>query len=423
MPREAKHLTDANGRSTRLEDMVPDLGMRQALRTHLISGADVLSEDSPFRALLQASINDVLQAEMAVFQAEEAAAGTANKRNGFTPKTVRSAVGMLDIATPRDRQGNFEPQLIGKRVEQLHTGLDEQVLALYAQGNSVEDVRRLVKRLFCVELSAGAISEITDRVMPRVNAWRSRPLAACYPIVYLDAIFFQVRQDGRYAQRASYTCYGIDVRGQRDILGFYFEGTEGAHAWGRILQDLHDRGVEEILIVCVDGLRGFREAIEAVYPQAITQRCVVHAVRQVTRLVDDKDRRALHAGLRHVYAAATEELAEANWVEFRQTWASKYPRLIRDWEAVWPELVPYFGFGTDLRRMMYTTNPVEGVHRVVRKLVKSKAAWVSEEALVKQLWLSLMHNEKSWKRAALGWKSAQRELAERYGERFTRHLT
>lgn len=422
MPRKAQHKLEAEANGTRFEDLVPDAALRSRMMGHLIEGKALMGEGSPFSELLQRAINDVLDAEMDGFQSEQAAAQVANKRNGYTAKTVRSAAGNLAVRTPRDRNGEFAPQLIAKRQEQLHTGLDEQVLALYAQGNSCEDIHRLVTQLYGVELSTAKISQITDQVIPRINAWVGRPLASCYAIVYLDAMVFTVRTDGQYGSRASYTCYGIDAAGQRDILGFYFTEAEGASAWGRILEDVRARGVEDILICCVDGLAGFSEVIGAVFPKATVQRCVVHAVRSATQFVDDKDRKALHAQLRRVYQAPTLAQADAEWIEFAQQWGGKYPGVIKKWEQGWPELQGYFGFGEDLRRMIYTTNPVEAVHRIVRKLVKGKAAWTSELALTKQLYLSLMHNEKSWRRQAYRWTSVQRELARRYGERYLKHL-
>ena len=425
MARKAKHILEAERNGTRLTDLVPDPQLRERMLRHLIDGKDVLAEGSPFAALLQQSVNDILSAEMDAFQAERAAGGEGarpSKRNGYTPKTVRSSVGDLAIHTPRDRAGEFEPQLIGKRVERLGSGMDAQILALYAQGNSVEDVRRLLAKLYSVEMSAGAISRITDQLVPQLNAWCSRPLASCYAIVYLDAMVFKVRSDGRYAQSASYTCYGIDAHGQRDILGLYFTDAEGAAAWGRILEDIRSRGVEEVLVFCVDGLAGFTEVIGEVYPAALVQRCVVHAVRAATRFVDERDRKALHAALRAVYTAPTRAAAESRWEEFEAAWAGKYPGLIRSWEAAWPELTVMFDFGAELRRMIYTTNPVEAVHRIVRKLIKGKAAWVSQQALAKQLYASLQQNERSWRRGAYGWKAAQRELAQVFGERFTKYL-
>lgn len=422
MAKKAKHKHEAYLNGNRFEDLVPDEALRRKMMLHLMDGKSILSPGSPFTELLQQTINDILEAEMEVFQEDEAAALRVNKRNGFTPKTVRSSVGDLHIHTPRDRNSDFSPGLIGKRVEQLHTGMDEQILAFYAQGNSIEDIRRLLQKLYQVEISAAKISAITDQIIPSVNAWSSRQLKSAYVVVYLDAMVFNVRSEGKYSSCASYTCYGVDCHGQRDILGFYFTDNEGSTAWGRVLEDLKSRGVEDILIVCIDGLKGFTAAIKEVYPQAIVQRCMVHVVRNVTRFVDDKDRKALHAQLRKVYKAKTVGEAEMQWIEFKANWQKKYPKLIKDWEEIWPELTSYFNFGENLRRMVYTTNPVEAVHRVIRKLIKGKAAWSSQVALTKQLYLSLMQNEKSWKRSVYSWHSVERELVSAFGDRFERHL-
>jgi len=422
MPRKAKHKLEAQRRGTRFEDLVPDEQLRERMKTHLIEGKDILAPGSPFAELLQQSVNDVLDAEMDVFQAEQLDRHEPNKRNGYTSKTVRSSVGNLKINTPRDRNGQFSPALIGKRVEQLHSGMDSQILAFYAQGNSCEDIKRLLAKLYQVEISAAKISAITDQIIPRINAWTTRRLKPVYSVLYLDAMVFTVRSEGSYKSSASYTCYGVDAHGERDVLGFYFTDNEGAVSWGRVLEDLKDRGVEDILIVCVDGLTGFAAAIKEVFPLALVQRCMVHVVRSVTRFVDDKDRKRLHSDLRKVYQASTVGHADTQWLEFKATWGAKYPRLIKKWEQIWPELTTYFEFGRHLRRMVYTTNPVEAVHRVIRKLVKGKAAWSSQMALTKQLYLSLMQNERSWKRSVFAWQAVQRELIDAFGERYERHL-
>lgn len=422
MARKAKHKQEAERNGTRFKDLVPDEQLRQKMMLHLMDGKDILSPGSPFAELLQQSVNDILEAEMGVFLAQESSDQKLNKRNGYSPKTVRSSVGDLRIHTPRDRNSDFAPELIGKRVEQLHSGMDAQILALYAQGNSIEDIRRLLAKLYQVEISAAKISEITDQIIPAINQWTTRPLKSAYTVVYLDAMVFNVRSEGKYNSCASYTCYGVDCYGQRDVLGFYFTDNEGSIAWGRVLEDLKSRGVEDILIACIDGLTGFTEVIKDVYPLAIVQRCMVHVVRNVTRYVDDKDRRALHTQLRKVYHAKTVSQADAQWKEFKATWESKYPRLIEKWETLWPELTSYFNFGEHLRRMIYTTNPVEAVHRVIRKLIKGKAAWSSQTGLMKQLYLSLMQNEKSWKRSVHAWQSVQRDLTKSFGDRFERHL-
>ena len=404
-----------------LHDLVKQDPTRYAqLQQHLRDQKPLLGPDSPFSDLLQELVNAALEGEMDDFLAQPPRPGQEdgpNKRNGRTKKKVLSTAGSLDIATPRDRQGRFEPELVAKRQRQLGSGLDEQVLALYAQGNSIEDVRRLLEQLYGLELSAGKISDITDRVLPAIQDWQQRRLQAFYPIVYLDAIHFKVRHEGRYEQRAFYTVYAVDFEGQRDLLGMYVQGREGAHLWGLVLEDLCQRGVEDILVVCTDNLTGFSEAIAEVFPAAIVQKCIVHQVRNSLRFVDDKDRKAVVKDLKSIYRAATRQQALQARQVFAQRWGDKYAYIVRQWEAHWEELMAFMDFSAPLRRMIYTTNPVEALHRIIRKLVKSKAAWVSDQALIKQLYLCLMANEKSWRRRAYNWKVIQRELVARYPER------
>ncbi|MBL7791380.1 MAG: IS256 family transposase [Saprospiraceae bacterium] len=405
-----------------LAELIPDAELRDRMVSHLYSKQPLLSEGGVFSELLQSLVNKMLEGEVEDFLDEEQASNRENKRNGYTSKQLLSAAGPLSIRTPRDRNADFEPDLVGKRQRELSSGVDEQIIALYAQGNSVEDVRRLLAKLYGLSISAGKISAITDQVLPEIQAWRTRPLRSLYAIVYLDAVHFKVRHEGRYASRAFYTVYGIDGEGRRDLLGLYINENEGASRWGLVLEDMRARGVEDVLIFCTDDLSGFSEAICEVYPLAVIQKCIVHKVRSSTRFVDDKDIKALRKDLRTVYTAVSREGATSAMEAFAVTWGSKYSRLIDSWQADWEELMAFMDYSKDLRRMIYTTNPVEALHRIIRKLIKGKAAWVSDTALLKQIYLCLMHNEQSWKRNALGWKAIQRDLLHKYGERFSRHL-
>ncbi|RME02028.1 MAG: IS256 family transposase [Bacteroidetes bacterium] len=405
-----------------LEDLIPDAELRDRIVKHLYSKEPLLKEGSVFSELLQAMVNKMLEGEVSDFLEEERSSGQMNKRNGYTEKQVLSSVGPLSISTPRDRNGDFEPELIEKRQRELSSGLDEHILALYAQGNSVEDVRRLLAKLYGISISAGKISAITDKVLPEIQAWRSRSLRRLYAVIYLDAVCFNVRNGGKYSSRAFYTVYGIDAEGQRDLLGLYISENEGASHWGLVLEDLKERGVEDVLIFCTDDLTGFSEAISEVYPLSVIQKCIVHKVRSSTRFVDDKDVKSLRKDLRTVYTALNREAAQTAMEAFKVSWGGKYGRLVDSWEADWEELMAFMDYPKELRRMIYTTNPVEALHRIIRKLIKGKAAWVSDTALIKQIYLSLMYNEKSWKRSAFGWKAIQRELVDIYGERFSRHL-
>jgi putative transposase len=401
-----------------IEDLLSDPKMNERLKERLYSKKGLLGKESPFSEILQQMVNTMLEGEIESFLTEERASGSVNKRNGRIPKRVLSDAGPLDISTPRDRNGDFEPELIGKRERELSSGLDDQILALYAQGNSIEDVRRLLEGIYGVSISAGRISQITDKVLPEIQEWRTRSLQSFYPIVYLDAIHFKVRQDGKYISNAFYTVYSVDWEGNRDVLGLYINsGGEGAKKWGMVMEDLKARGVVDILVICTDDLSGFSEQIQEVFPASVIQKCIVHQMRNSLKYVDEADRKAVIKDLRQVYTSTTEEGAKTALSAFEVTWGKKYKYIVKQWSENWTELMAFLDFPLPMRKMIYTTNPVEALHRIMRKLVKSKAAWSSETALLKQLYLSLTRNEKSWKRKAHGWTSIQRAIMELYPER------
>ncbi|GAA5221596.1 IS256 family transposase [Membranihabitans marinus] len=392
------------------------------LKDHLYSKRPVLGEDSPFSELLQSMVNQVLEGEMSSFMNEERASSRKNKRNGKTLKKVRTNSGDIYVETPRDSNGDFEPELIGKRERELSSGLDEQILALYAQGNSIEDVRRLLIQMYGVEISAGKISQITDKVLPEIQEWRNRELKSFYPIVYLDAIHFKVRNEGKYSSHAFYTVYSVDWQGKRDLLGLYVQGSEGASRWGIILEDLKRRGIADVLVMCTDNLTGFSEVIGEVFPKTIVQKCIVHQVRSSLKYVDSKDIKKVTTDLRKIYTAPTLEQAESALMAFEVKWSNKYQYIVQQWRGNWEELMAYMNFNSGMKKMIYTTNPVEALHRIMRKLIKSKAAWVSQTALTKQLYLSLMHNKKSWAKKASGWTEIQRSILEKYSDRISEYI-
>lgn len=401
-----------------LEDLLNDPEMNDRLKERLYSKKGLLGKESPFSEILQHMVNTMLDGEIESFLTEERASGTSNKKNGKTSKRVLSEIGHLDISTPRGRNGDFEPELIGKRQRELNSGLDEQILALYAQGNSIEDVRRLLEDIYGVSISAGRISQITDKVLPEIQEWRTRSLQSFYPVVYLDAIHFKVRQDGRYSNSAFYTVYSIDWEGNRDLLGLYINtGGEGAKKWGMVMEDLKSRGVMDVLVVCTDDLQGFSEQIQEEFPASVVQKCIVHQVRNSLKYVDEADKKAVIKDLRQIYTSTTEEGAKTALSAFEATWGEKYKYIVRQWYDNWTELMAFLDFPVGMRKMIYTTNPVEALHRIMRKLIKGKAAWASETALIKQLYLSIRKNEKSWKRKAYGWTSIQREIMEMYPDR------
>jgi transposase-like protein len=389
----------------------------ERMESHLKLKKPLLGKDSPFSELLQGMVNKILEGEVNQFIEDEKKEGKSNKRNGYTKKKVLSSTGQIEVSTPRDRAGEFEPELIGKRERELTSGLDEHIMAFYAQGNSIEDIRRLLQQMYGIEISSGKISQITDSILPEIESWRNRPLESFYPIVYLDAIIFKVRQEGIYVNRAFYTAYSVSWEGQRDLLGIYVNRTEGASRWGLVLEDLKKRGVEDILVVCTDNLKGFTEVIQEVYPHAITQKCVVHQVRNSLKYVEEKDIKSVASDLRKIYTCSTLEQAQMSMEVFENQWGKTYGYIVKQWRQEWEEIMAFMNFNQPMRRMIYTTNPVEALHRIIRKSIKAKAAWVSETALVKQIYLTLKHNEKSWKRSAFGWRSIQRDLLEKYPER------
>ena len=388
----------------------------------LKGGKNLAGKDGVLTGLIQRIVNAALEGELDDHLVESKETGIKNRRNGHTRKQVDTELGKAEIYPPRDRNGSFEPQIIGKWDRQLGTGLDHQILSLYSSGNSISDIQRQLQQIYGLEYSAGAISMVTDRVMDEVLSWQQRPLAALYVVIYLDAVHFKIREDGKVQTQAIYTVYGVDVEGARDVLGLYFGEHEGAQHWGRILEDIQRRGVEDVLFFCVDGLKGFKEAIGQVFPKSFIQRCIVHMIRTSVRFVSYKDIKKVCSDLRTIYSAADEHQAELALEVFEQTWGSKYKEIAPAWRANWNELMMFMQFGKDIRRVIYTTNAVEALHRQLRKATKTKGAWINPKGLIKQLYLNLKYQSKGWKKIVFGWVSIQRELIEYFGDRYSKYL-
>jgi len=415
---ETKHRT----KQPRLVDLIPDEAKRNEIVSRLYNGDPVVGDGGIFTDLLQALVNAALEGEMDYHLQEVKSDHRDDRRNGHTHKVVKSRVGPIAVNTPRDRDGSHEPQLIKKWERELGTGLDDVILSLYARGQSVEDVRHQLMELYGVEVSAGAISAVTDRVWNEILEWQQRPLAPCFPIVYLDAIHYKVREDGKVISKAVYSVYGVTVDGQRDVLGLYLNDSEGSRQWGLILEDIKRRGVEDVLFFCIDGLTGFQDAIENVYPDALIQRCVVHMIRNSTRFVLDRDIKAVCGDLRNIYTASDRQQAALALESFGIKWDVKYKEIRPKWEANWNKLMQFMDYSQNIRRMIYTTNPVEALHRIMRKVTKTKGAWSNDRGLIKQLYLTLMHNKQSWNRTAFSWHTIQKELIDQFGQRFERYL-
>lgn len=388
----------------------------------LMQGRDLIGTDGVLTGFIQRIVNAALEGELDSHLKTGKSRSEKNRRNGHTSKQLDTSLGTVGISPPRDREGSFTPQLVSKWDRQLGTGLDQQILSLYASGNSVSEIQKHLQKIYGIEYSAGSISMITDRVMEELIIWQQRVLASIYVILYLDAIHFKVREEGKVQTHAFYTVYGVDVNGERDVLGLYLGEHEGAQQWGRILEDIQKRGVEDVLFFCVDGLKGFSEAILQVYPKSFVQRCIVHMIRTSLRFVSSVDYKKVCVDLRKVYTAADINQAEIALDSFEQTWIHKYKEIAPAWRANWTELMAYMQFGKDIRRIIYTTNAVESLHRQLRKATKTKGAWVNEKGLFKQLYLTLKLQSTGWKRKVFGWITIQRELIEVFGSRYTNHL-
>ena len=404
----------------RLSDIIPNEKYRKEIEEGLLSGKPWIGTDGVFSTLLQSVVDASLEGELDNHLSETKDSGERNRRNGYGKKKVKTKAGQLDIHPPRDRAGTFKPVIVEKRSNLIKGGIDEIILALYAKGNSAEDIHGLLQKMYGIEYSSSAISTITDRVWPEILDWQSRPLKSCYLILYLDGIHFRVKEDGVFIDKCVYTLYSIDTEGQRDILGIYLSDTESASQWGIVLEDLKKRGLEDVFIACVDGLPGFKQAISHVYPKIIVQRCVVHKIRNSVRFISDKSRKKLCADLRKVYSAISKEQASIELEVFEKKWPKQGKRIADSWRKDWDELMAFMEFSSAIRRIIYTTNPVEALHRIIRKVTKSKGAWISEKALIKQLYLTLTQSEKSWKKKAFNHLDIQAEFADKFGERFTK---
>ena len=341
--------------------------------------------------------------------------GAGNVRNGSTAKTLQTELGPVAIGTPRDRAGSFEPRLVAKRQTRL-AGLDDRVLDLYAGGMTVRDIESHLRGLYGVGVGRDTISRVTDAVLDDVVAWRTRPLETVYPIVYFDAMMVKVREDRSVRSRACYLAVGVTVDGDREALGIWWQDTEGAKFWLAVLNDLHRRGVKDVLIACVDGLTGFPEAIEAVFPAAWVQTCIVHQIRSSLRYVNYRDRRKLAADLRPVYCAANADDALAELERFEETWGARYPMIAQSWRERWSYIIPFLALPEDLRRVVYTTNTIEAMHRQIRKAIKTRGSFPDEQAATKLIYLAIERAETKW-RSARSWTSALAALKIHFGDR------
>ena len=344
---------------------------------------------------------------------------TSNHRNGKSAKTVLTDTGTLRIDVPRDREGTFEPQLIGKH-ERRFTGFDDKIIAMYARGMTVREIQGFLAEMYSVDVSPDLISSVTDAVMSEVSAWQTRPLEPMYPVVFFDALRVKIREDGVVRSKAVYLALAVLPDGSRDILGIWIENTEGAKFWMKVFNDMKTRGVQDVLIAVTDGLKGMPEALAAVFPATTLQTCIVHLIRNSLDYASWKDRKALAAAIKPIYTAPSAEAAERALDAFEAgPWGQRFPTVVAAWRRAWSRVIPFFAFPPEVRRIIYTTNAIESVHSRLRKIIKSRGHFPSDEAATKLIWLALRNITADWKRASKEWKSAMNQFAILYGDRFT----
>jgi len=346
---------------------------------------------------------------------------TGNSRNGYSKKTIKTRLGETELTVPRDRNGEFEPRII-KKYETTSNQLEDQIIAMYAKGMSVRDIEDHMRDIYGIDVSPSMVSKITDKILPMVTEWHSRPLDRVYPIVYLDAIHFKVRQDSRIINKAAYSVMGVDMAGQKDVLGIWIGVNESASFWLGVCNDLKSRGVEDVLIACKDGLSGFSEAINTVFPKTEIQLCIIHQIRNSLKYVSYKEQKELMANLKKVYQALTLEEAEMAFVDFKEKWGKKHPIIIRSWENNWLELTTYFKYPYDIRRAIYTTNIIEGYHRQLRKVTKTKTAYPTDDALRKIIYLATAEAAKKWNMPIREWTKCLSQFAIHFGDRLNTEL-
>jgi putative transposase len=419
MPRKRKSETQ----TAEILAPVPIEVLDQFVREGPLTAAEVEAATRRFKkAIIERALGAELSHHLGYAPGEARPTATANHRNGSSGKTVLTDDGPLPITVPRDRAGTFEPQLIGKH-ERRFTGLDDKILALYARGLTVREIRAFLHEMYGVEVSPDLISTVTDAVVAEVAAWQTRPLEPLYPVVFFDALRVKIRDEGVVRSKAVYLALGVLADGTRDILGVWIEQTEGAKFWMKVFTDLKTRGCDDILIAVTDGLTGMTDAVEAVYPATTRQTCLVHLMRQSLDLASWKERKALAAALRPIYTAPDADQAADALAGFEAgAWGQRFPTIGKMWRRVWTAVIPFFAFPPEIRRVIYTTNALESVHARIRKVIKTRGHFPTDEAATKLIWLALRNIMVDWRRPAHHWRTAMNQFAILYDDRFTKVL-
>lgn len=384
---------------------------------------DLLGENGIMKQLYKGLLEKAMQGELTHhlgYDKNNQSDGK-NYRNGKSTKKVKSKSSTVDIDVPRDRNGSFEPQII-KKHERRFDGFDEKIISMYARGMTVRDIQEHLKEIYNTEVSHDFISTVTNSVIEDVRAWQNRPLDSIYPIVFLDAIFVKVRDNNHIINKAVYFALGVTMEGQKELLGMWMAPTEGAKFWLNVVTELKNRGVQDIFIACIDGLKGFPEAIESIFPKTEIQLCIVHMTRNSLNYVPWKDKKQVAAGLRQIYGAPTEDAAKIALDNFSKTWNKKYPRISESWKNNWTRLVPFLAYPENIRKAIYTTNAIESINNSLKKVIKNRGAFPNDEAVLKLLYLSMQNISKKWTMPIRCWKEALNQFAIIFGERFPTNL-
>jgi putative transposase len=364
------------------------------------AGAKIDGKDGVLAPLIKQLTEAVLQAELESHLTSEI---NKNRKNGKSIKTMKSSVGEFELDVPRDRNGSYEPQIVKKHQTHMSDNIEQKILSLYALGNSYSQISEHIEEMYGMSFSKATISAVTDKVIPLLKEWQQRPLESVYPFVWLDAIHYKIKDNGRYISKAVYTVLGVGLNGKKEILGLYLSENEGANFWLQVLTDLNNRGVEDILIASIDGLKEFPEAINAIFPNTEIQLCIVHQIRNSIRYVASKNQKEFMKDLKLIYQAISKESAEEALVQLENKWGKKYPIVIQSWKNKWENLSAYFKYPEDIRRIIYTTNIIESIHRQFRKLTKTKGAFPNENSLLKLLYMGIQNANKKWTMPVRNW--------------------
>lgn len=372
------------------------------------AGQSLTGKDGVLAPLVKQLTEAALEGELDSHLAEDV---LPNRKNGKSRKTIKTSSGEIELDTPRDRASRFEPQIVKKHQRGVTEEIESKILAMYSRGMSYADIRETVEEMYGISISKGALNTVTDKIVDEVKLWRERPLDAVYPFVWMDAIHYKVREDGRYRARAVYTVLAVNIKGKKEVLGLYLSESEGANFWLSVLTDLENRGVKDILIASVDGLTGFPEAIETIFPQTEVQLCIVHQIRNSLKYVGSKHHKEFIKDLKLVYRAQNKDAAETALDELDEKWGEKYPIVIRSWRKRWQNLSVYFRYPEPIRKVIYTTNSIEAVHRQFRKLTKTKGAFPNDNSLLKLLYMGIRNAEKKWTMPIQNWNQTLSQLA------------